>query len=783
MAKIEASVASPAAADRQAGVPVDDLLEMMRAAAARTEQALAAPTLPDAGVYESMPIAVHPGRLGENPTDVIERYLIGQGYPPDQARALAYGPEAAGGGLESLDVNEGFAEPLPGLERIIGKDMLMQVDYLEAGVVSAKAIGRVQIRNGNGGYGTGFLISPRLLLTNNHVLPTAVMAAESRVEFNYQRNLDGGLGPSAVYDLDPDLFFVTSSVKELDFTIVAVQEKPLPAPPLASYGHHPLTAVKDEILAGACVTIIQHPKGDPKQIALRENEVLKLPDSGQKFLHYKTGTHPGSSGSPVFNDAWNVVALHHAGKPETDANHVPILIDGTPWKPGVSVDTIKWVANEGIRVAAIVDCVAAQALDPARKALFAEALQPRKLFQPRREFRETSPAPGPGTESAAAAPIAAISSPPVTRDGADGAGPATVIPTSTTVLSSAASPVSPPQAPAAALVSGGGILTIPLVVSIQLGTATATVAAQAAAAPDGLAPLEKIEIDQDYRNREGYAPDFLGTGVRKVPLPRPSAAVEAEAAVSKSPPRGGPKYELTYHHFSVVLNRTRKLAVFTAVNIDGTQPRAAARETDRWIFDPRVDSSLQVGNEFYRRPFDRGHLVRRLDPAWGRSERVAKSANDDTFHFTNCCPQHARFNQGKALWAGLEDYLLGKAAADVKRLIVFTGPVFRDDDPEFDGVKIPLEYWKVAATLNPAGKLVAAGFLVSQKELVAPATLEVSAEQVARTFQVPVREIERKAGLNFGRLADIDATAAQGFYEIAEPAPRELESLDQIVLD
>ena len=336
--------------------------------------------------------------LGENPPDVIERYLIRQGYPPEQAHALADGPQAAGRDLESFEVAAELAESLPGLERIIGKDMLMQVDYLEAGYLSAKAVGRVLIGNGSGGYGTGFLISPRLLLTNNHVLSTPAVAAGSRVEFNYQRNLDGGIGPSEVYELDPDAFFVSSAVKELDFTIVAVTAKPAPASPLLAYGHHPLTALEDEILAGACVTIIQHPKGDPKQIALRENEVLKLPDGGQKFLHYKTGTHPGSSGSPVFNDAWDLVALHHAGKPETDSNDVPLLVDGTPWRPGVSMDEIKWIANEGIRTVAIVDFVKAQPLNPPRKARLVEALQPRKLYQPRHNMREVSPAPPPGKD-------------------------------------------------------------------------------------------------------------------------------------------------------------------------------------------------------------------------------------------------------------------------------------------------------------------------------------------------------------------------------------------------
>jgi endonuclease G len=47
-----------------------------------------------------------------------------------------------------------------------------------------------------------------------------------------------------------------------------------------------------------------------------------------------------------------------------------------------------------------------------------------------------------------------------------------------------------------------------------------------------------------------------------------------------------------------------------------------------------------------------------------------------------------RFNEGKNLWAGLEDFLLKKASAEGKRLTVFTGPVFRDDDVEFRGVQI-----------------------------------------------------------------------------------------------
>ena len=55
------------------------------------------------------------------------------------------------------------------------------------------------------------------------------------------------------------------------------------------------------------------------------------------------------------------------------------------------------------------------------------------------------------------------------------------------------------------------------------------------------------------------------------------------------------------------------------------------------VLRPAGGRAVQLGNDdkFYGKPFDKGHLVRRLDPAWGRTIRVAKVANDDTFHWTN----------------------------------------------------------------------------------------------------------------------------------------------------
>ncbi|QDT50542.1 Nuclease precursor [Symmachiella dynata] len=288
-----------------------------------------------------------------------------------------------------------------------------------------------------------------------------------------------------------------------------------------------------------------------------------------------------------------------------------------------------------------------------------------------------------------------------------------------------------------------------------------------------------VTIDPDYDNREGYDSKFLGKK-RAVPLPQLSAKQLADVA-KFTIDSGDETFELHYHHFSVVHNATRKLAYFTAVNIDGKQDDRPKREKDKWHFDPRIPRSMQAGEDLYKsNELDRGHLVRRLDPAWGRTDAIIKRANDDTFHFTNCSPQHSRFNQGKNLWAGLEDFLLDKAADEDLRMTVFTGPVFTSSDPVYRGIPIPKKYWKVAVVARPNNKIAALGFVVDQ-EMLLRQVVSFGADDVAKTFQVPVSEIEAMTGLNFGNVAQADIGSVASFTIGASP-DRLLKSYDDIVL-
>ena len=280
---------------------------------------------------------------------------------------------------------------------------------------------------------------------------------------------------------------------------------------------------------------------------------------------------------------------------------------------------------------------------------------------------------------------------------------------------------------------------------------------------------------EDYVERPGYDPAFVGDSDELyVPLPEVVGARQRDIQrQTRGPHRNSP--ELKYMHFSIVMSKSRKLPFFTAVNIDGGSSQRPRRRRDVWKFDSRIPESAQLGEDLYaNNNLDRGHLVRRLDPVWGDDDE-ARMAEDDTFHFSNCSPQHKRLNQGRQLWAGLEDYILNNTDERNLRVSVFTGPIFDSHDLIYREVHIPQEFWKVAVNMRSDGKLSATGYVLSQGDFMDD--LEFAFGPF-RTFQTTIQQIERRTGLSFGSLRDHDPL---GSIE-AQQAGLPLDEYENIVL-
>lgn len=291
------------------------------------------------------------------------------------------------------------ASPLNPLERVIEASQLISSIYLSLGAERMRAVARI-ISESNRGFGTGFLISPRLLMTNNHVLEDALMAARCRVQFDYVRAIDGTMGLTEIYRLLPNEFFLTAEVKDglnLDYTIVAIEATNTEGKQLSRRGFIPLVATSGKLILGDLANIIQHPGGEAQQVALRDSKVVTPLDD---FIRYEADTQPGSSGSPVFNDLWQVAALHHSGVPEEVRPGVYRLIDGGEWDTTKRLShedelrmaaRVKWIANEGVRVSSIVrDVQNRLAGDPVKLAMFNADVQEQVTPVPEREVSNSA---------------------------------------------------------------------------------------------------------------------------------------------------------------------------------------------------------------------------------------------------------------------------------------------------------------------------------------------------------------------------------------------------------
>lgn len=519
-----------------------------------------------------------------------------------------------------------------------GQNDLLPTAFLSQGI--ARARGVALVREDGVPKGSGFLLAGGLFVTNHHVLPTRPAAGVITLEFGFWLDEQGNSQRGVTCEIDAERFWLTSPLQALDCTLVALGEVATGLQ-IGLPQAIPLVARDENPLAGCNLNVIQYPGGGAQQVVLRNNALLARQE---EWLHYAADTDEGASGAPVFNDRWQLVAMHHGSVSAANGQRI----------------------NEGIAIGALVAW-----LTDALPSLSAQ-MQPLLL--------------------------------------------------------------------------------------------------DALGSDAHVAPLN-ARPDNNYANRDGYQPDFIGgQSVTLAAIIAPRVAEVAPLLDGSS----GSAAVLDYEHFSLLINAGRRLAFLTATNIDGARYIAVDRdsgqpslltEADSWVEESRIESRYQLGQNFYRefsRWFDRGHLTRRSDPTWGTAEEAVR-ANRDTFHFTNCSPQHFRFNQSLKYWQGIERYILEFGVLKSKNQItVLTGPLLNGDSRAYGGIDVPLVYWKVILRVGPTGEPQATALLASQAAL-----MDEPRRLVARTptdnvpnvdeFRITVAGLETLTGLDFSAFRDWDS--------------------------
>ncbi|MFN2137051.1 MAG: trypsin-like peptidase domain-containing protein [Candidatus Promineifilaceae bacterium] len=188
------------------------------------------------------------------------------------------------------------------LEKIFGENTLRPIAFLAHGLEVAKSVALVRVDTLSERWtGTAFLVAPNLAITNHHVVQDKNLLRDVELVFNYQDDFAGQPQAIEKYKAKPTGLFHAN--KGLDYAILELEQEAG-----VSWGHLPLST--REVEKGQRINIIQHPYGQPKQISF-QNNLVEYVDAN--LLQYVTSTDPGASGSPVLNDRWEVVGIHHAG--------------------------------------------------------------------------------------------------------------------------------------------------------------------------------------------------------------------------------------------------------------------------------------------------------------------------------------------------------------------------------------------------------------------------------------------------------------------------------------
>lgn len=296
----------------------------------------------------------------------------GRASESDQRRLKAELRQKAMESAES-EGGQSFLTLTPGLgqEAHIGeKNNILSGEFLEIGILTARSVCRISQGLKTG---TGFLVGNGVVVTNHHVIKNEEEAKSSLFEFLFDDNSIGTPRSTETYVANTDHFFWAD--EDLDICFLGLQG----VTDINIFGWLPLLREEGKALIGDPTNIIQHPAGEKKRIVVHDS-TFTLVDNGtdaDAFCWYTGDTNKGSSGAPVLNNRWEVLAVHHKAIPDTDVNGHVLDVNGKKIAKDRFEENdaqVRWLANEGIRVSRIVAKLEAQDFDNAQHALVRDDL-------------------------------------------------------------------------------------------------------------------------------------------------------------------------------------------------------------------------------------------------------------------------------------------------------------------------------------------------------------------------------------------------------------------------
>lgn len=229
-----------------------------------------------------------------------------------------------GGGMAAVDLTTVKSQDL---ETVWDDTGYKSLEWLLQAVARTRSVARLG-PNMFEGWGSGFLVDGsriedswsdrKLLLTNAHVCTND---PQVQAQYPYPKGAEkntatflGSLGEGTEpIQIKVNKVLWTSPPSELDASLLEIEDIPAGAETAPLSTEIPSFDKWPE----KRVNILGHPKGLNLRVSLQDNNLVSVDD---RYLHYRTPTDPGSSGSPIFNQNWELVGIHHSASKEMQAN-------------------------------------------------------------------------------------------------------------------------------------------------------------------------------------------------------------------------------------------------------------------------------------------------------------------------------------------------------------------------------------------------------------------------------------------------------------------------------
>lgn len=204
-----------------------------------------------------------------------------------------------------------------------------------------------------------------------------------------------------------------------------------------------------------------------------------------------------------------------------------------------------------------------------------------------------------------------------------------------------------------------------------------------------------------------------------------------------------PSQILEYTGHTLSYNKETRLPNWVAYELTEEEAQGENPRKDKFARDPQAEGPQGSKEDYRNSGWDRGHMAPAGDMKW------STTAMDETYYFTNICPQNHQLNNGD--WKELEEKCR-EWAVKYGSIYIVCGPIITDNAHGRLGenqIVIPDKFYKVVL-IQKDGKYQGAGFIFANlPKRDSKISTKPGPDRPLESYMVSIDQVEAATGTDF----------------------------------